>query len=183
MWTRNQRIVVLRGSLLRENWLVNAREGQEWDELMWTDSWNLLVTWITIFSFFYNTREGPWSIRRYRDIGYRDEENRSSGYRRWVWWDAMKGDEMYWHCSVSISPNMGSTKWSRSEYEQIDWYDFPHRDVSITLILNLDQIISALAIILISVPSVYWLKKIKQEIGIYASYRWPSRVHRRIQKK
>ena len=63
------------------------------------------------------------------------------------------------------------------------WYDFPHRDVSITLMPNLDQIISALAIILISVPPVYWLKKIKQEIGIYASYPLPSRVHRRIQKK
>ena len=35
------------------------------------------------------------------------------------------------------------------------WYDFPHRDVSITLILNLDKIRGGLAIVLISAPLAY----------------------------
>ena len=35
------------------------------------------------------------------------------------------------------------------------WYDFPHRDVSITLILNLDKICGGLAIVLISAPLAY----------------------------
>ena len=50
-----------------------------------------------------------------------------------------------------------STKWLRSGREQIDrlWYDFPHRDVSITLILNLDKICGGLAIVLISAPLAY----------------------------
>ena len=40
-------------------------------------------------------------------IGHRVGGNRSSGFRRWVFPEAMREDEMCRHCSVSTSPNMG----------------------------------------------------------------------------
>ena len=45
--------------------------------------------------------------------------------------------------------------WARAD---ILWYDFPHRDVSITLILNLDKICGVLAIVLISAPLAYLVR-------------------------